>query len=158
MLKLYELYNRYDFLQCLDLWEDFVYSIRDGGWKEIFRSDGFLVCSRDILFHVMKSFHPWNPVDTCWKIEKSLDWAKNECERNGIDASIPANWRLQLDECFDLKDFEDFNIELFLKFEKAYPVFTMDEFRSIVNHITVEKNNSRKRSRSSSTSDETDCE
>lgn len=105
-------------------------------WKVVIHSDAFLECSRDVLLQVLLMIESDEP-DDCCLYEKCMEWAKIGCERNGIDATLPANWRVELDECYDLLNFKLLDVETFLKFERIYPIFTLSEFREIINHIVV---------------------
>lgn len=106
--------------------------------KSIFESDGFLHCPRQILERLLSLEHlSCDEIDV---LHASMRWAAEACKRAHIDATVAANRRQQLAECFDLIRFPAMSAEDFSKCLSDYEgLFNATEMLDILSHLTLHR-------------------
>lgn len=106
---------------------------------EIIQLDCFYQCSRNVLKQVLSI--NFKGRDELLLLEVCIEWAKQLCERENVNASQLPNIRLQLGDCFDLIRFNAMTPLQFVQCQSRFAeMFTINELKGITKAIATELN------------------
>lgn len=105
--------------------------------KEVFKSDAFLYCNKDVLERILEFGLATNEIEI---FKAALEWAKCACQNDNPDEINVANMKSQLGNCLQQIRFSEMKIEEFMRCSASCAgLFTPIEFEDIVKMLTLKE-------------------